>query len=229
MRFLLRPEIMKKRIKPSSLVESNNRQYNTIFSGVTLILSPDNGSDLPEFKMNRRTRPTVINTPAWAKEDCEDAIDDKLDNLRSCEAKVAILLHFVAVTGSNALATYVGGMTASSPLTYGNIGVPGVKLLTAPPPSPALLGGAESDFPVSGEKLPEEGCPTFSNHPRVRCPDLAPEAAAYNVLTVFFNGTPVARHYGGEVGVSPAPSSFWTSLTMTLSPQSRIHARPDRT
>ena len=174
---------------------------------MTLILSPDNGSDLPEFKMNH-TPPTVINTPIWAKEDCEDAIDDKLDNLRSCEAKVAILSHFVAVTGSNALATYVGGMTASSSAAFGNIGVSGMKLLTAPVPSPALLGGAEFDFPVSGKKIQEEGCPTFSNQPRVRCPDLTPEQAAYNVLTAFFNGTPVTRHYGGQVGASPAPVQF---------------------
>jgi hypothetical protein len=181
--------------------------YNTIFPGVTLILSPDNGSDLPEFNMNH-TPPSVINTPAWAKEDCEDAIVGKLDNLRSCEAKVAILSHFVDVTGSNALATYVGGMTASSSPTYGNIGVAGIKLLTAPPPSPALLGGAEFDFPVSGKLKEEEGCPTFSNHPRVRCPDLTPEEAEYNVLTAFFYGTPVARHYGGQPGSSPAPVQF---------------------
>jgi len=176
--------------------------YESIFHGVTLVLTPDSGSDMPEFKMNH-TAPLVIQTPPWANEDCAQSTE-----LRSCEAKVETLLYFVSATGPNAKATQVGGMTSRSQPAPGNIGLTGVKLLTSPSPSPALLGGAEFDFPVSGKDKEEEGCPTYSDHPRVRCPDLTPEEAAYNVLTAFFYGTPVARHYGGEIGSTPAPVQF---------------------
>jgi len=93
-------------------------------------------------------------------------------------------------------------MTAASPVTTGNIGVPGVKLLTAlsPPPSTPFLGGAEFDQPVSGPStLQSEGCP----NPNGGCPGLSVEEAAYNVMTVFFNGTPAATFYGGTVGTAP--------------------------
>ena len=115
----------------------------------------------------------------------------------SCEAKTEILSYFVTVTGSNQKGTQVGGMTASSPLTPGNIGVAGIKVLTAL--SPPFWGGAEFDFPVSGGSLQAEGCASSSGN----CPGLTVEQGAYNVMTVFFTGTPVAAFYGGTVGTAP--------------------------
>ncbi|HKM61259.1 MAG TPA: hypothetical protein VJY39_02095 [Acidisphaera sp.] len=176
--------------------------YESIFQGVTLVLSPGAGAGLPEFRMNH-TQPAIASSPPWAKEDCEDATD-----LRSCEAKVAVLSYFAAVAGNNAKATQVGGMTASSPRAFGDIGIAGVKLLAVPPASSALFGGAAFAQPVSGKNKEEEGCPTLTSKPRVSCLDLTPEEAAYNVLSVFFYGTPVARHYGGQIGPAPAPIQY---------------------
>ena len=81
----------------------------------------------------------------------------------SCEAKTEILSYFLTVTGSNGKGTQVGGMTASSQSTNGNIGVPGVKVLTSLAPAPAVpfVGGAEFDHPISESRTMEEtGCPT---------------------------------------------------------------------
>ena len=119
----------------------------------------------------------------------------------SCEAKTEILSNFVTVDGPNGKSTRVGGMTAASPVTLGDIGVPGIKLLTSlwPPPSPAFLGGAEFDLAVSNPKqVQQEGCP--NSNPTCT---LTPEEAAYNVMTVFFYGTPAAKFYGGTVGRAP--------------------------
>jgi uncharacterized protein (TIGR03437 family) len=106
----------------------------------------------------------------------------------------------VTVTGLNGKGTQVGGMTASSAVTIGNIGVQGVKVLTAlsPPPSPPFIGGAEFDIPVSGSDLEQEGCPDPSSN----CPGLSVAEGAYNVLTVFFTGTPAAAFYGGTAGTA---------------------------
>jgi len=170
--------------------------YETAFSGVTLVLSPDAGNDLPAFE------PTVTPHPdnTLFKRDCQHATKNQM----SCEAKTEVLSYFVTVAGPNGKSTQVGGMTASSPKTPGNIGIAGVKVLTslAPAPSPAFVGGAEFDFPVSSSNLQLEGCPSYPAH----CKDLTPEEAAFNVLTVFFYGTPAASSYDGTAG--PAPMRY---------------------
>jgi hypothetical protein len=171
--------------------------YESVFSGVTLFVGADSGNDLPRFGKN--ITPHLDNT--LFAQDCADSIHGAIDDLMSCEAKTEILSYFVAVKGSNAKATQVGGMTASNPASLGNIGIAGVKLLTSlsPPPSPSFLGGAEFDHPVSGpNNLQEEGCPDYPNV----CPGLTVEEAAYHVLTLFFNGTPTATRYGGTSGIA---------------------------
>ena len=180
-------------------------EYEKIFSGVTLFLGPDAGGDFPEFRWNS-TKPFHSDNTLFA-EDCSQAIIPPpppmlpLGDYRSCEAKTDILSYFVAEVGlnPNVKATQVGGMTASSATATGNIGVPGVKLLTSL--SPPLLGGAEFDKAVSGSVSDRQfvGCP----------PNLGPgctltiEEAAYYVLANFFNGTPVATYYGGALGSAP--------------------------
>jgi uncharacterized protein (TIGR03437 family) len=130
-----------------------------------------------------------------------DCANSPKTEIMSCEAKTEVLSYFVTVTGLNGKGTQVGGMTASSAVTIGNIGVQGVKVLTAlsPPPSPPFIGGAEFDFPVSGPDLEGEGCPDPSGN----CPGLSVAEGAYNVMTVFFTGTPAAAFYGGTVGTAP--------------------------
>jgi hypothetical protein len=179
--------------------ETTIDDYERIFWGVTLVLSPDAGNYLPELQT------TILDKPLYELE-CVPAKDPY-----SCAAKANILSDFLykgGGDGPNAKAARVGGMTAASPLTVEagklGIGIPGVKLLTVvqpsllPTPSP-LLSSAEFDHPVStGKDIQEEGCPSWP----MRChPDVTTEEAAYNVLTVFFSGTPVAAYYGGEKGV----------------------------
>jgi uncharacterized protein (TIGR03437 family) len=171
--------------------------YQSIFSGITLILTPDSGDDFPQYPGKVTPHPDNV---AFA-EDCALSISGVKNNLMSCEAKTEIISHFVASTGPNGKSTLVGGMTALSNLTIGDIGIPGVKLLTglSPAPSPPILGGAEFDFPVSSPNLQEEGCTVAGG----TCPGLSTEEGAYNVLTVFFNATPVGASYGGAAGAAP--------------------------
>jgi uncharacterized protein (TIGR03437 family) len=167
--------------------------YESIFSGVTLFIGADAGDDFPNF--SQTVTPHPDNTLFAV--DCSNS---PRTEIMSCEAKTEVLSYFVTVTGSNGKGTQVGGMTASSAVTIGNIGVQGVKVLTAlsPAPSPPFVGGAEFDIPVSGQDLQQEGCAAPSGN----CPGLSVEEGAYNVLTVFFTGTPPAAFYGGTVGAA---------------------------
>jgi uncharacterized protein (TIGR03437 family) len=167
-----------------------------IFTDVTLFLGPDAGQDLPTYGLTSVT-PHADNT-LFALE-CSTAVKAQLV---SCEAKTEILSYFVTVNGPNVKSTQVGGMTASSPSTNGNIGVPGVKTLTSLTPAPAVpfVGGAEFDFPISeSSTMQQTGCPSGNSD----CVGLTIEEAAYNVLTVFFNQTPAAAFYGGTAGTAP--------------------------
>ncbi len=168
--------------------------YESIFSGVTIFIGADAGNDFPNF--SQTITPHADNTLFAV--DCSSSPKSEI---MSCEAKTEVLSYFVKATGFNGKGTQVGGMTAASPVTPGNIGVQGVKVLTAlsPPPSPPFIGGAEFDIPVSGPDLQQEGCPDPSGN----CPGLSPVEGAYNVMTVFFTGTPAAAFYGGTVGTAP--------------------------
>ena len=170
--------------------------YESIFSGITLFLAPDAGNALPEYGDTVTVHP---DNTLYAQ-DCSDSINGTTHDGMSCEAKTEVLSYLVAEQGPNAKATQVGGLNAGNPDTLGDIGIAGVKLVTSltPPPS-SIAGGAQFDFPVSRETMQQEGCPTY---PKL-CSDLTPEEAAYNVLTVFFNLTPVAANYGGRSGSAP--------------------------
>jgi hypothetical protein len=174
--------------------------YEKIFRGLTLFISPDTGNDLPDFSQN--VTPHQDNILFY--QDCQNAIEGLNNSIMSCEAKTEILSNFIAAEGPNGKSTQVGGMTASSPVTLGDIGVPGIKLLTShwPPPSPRFLGGAEFDLAVSNPKqVQQEGCP--NSNPTCT---ITPEEAAYNVMTVFFYGTPAGKVFDGARG--PAPMQY---------------------
>jgi len=188
--------------------------YERIFAGVTLFLSPDSGSDLPKFEWNA-TLPMHSDNTLFAQ-DCSQAINSPLPyvdtNYRSCEAKTEILSYFVTVDGPNAKATQVGGMTATSPTCTGDIGLPGVKLLTSLPASSPFVGGAEFDKPVSGSRADrqEVGCPPIPGplctvgpvQPAPNCA-VTPEEAAFYVLANFFYGTPAAADWLEKPGTAP--------------------------
>lgn len=169
--------------------------YEHIFAGVTLVVTPDIGDDMPEIG----TLPTQDESaPLWN-------LDCAWNQTVSCEAKAQILANFVAAQGPNAKATDVGGMTASSVLTKGDIGLPGVKVLTSMPQSPPFLGGAEFDYAVSEERTRQaEGCPTRPTpNNKKPCDPLTTVEATFNVLRVLFDGTEVGDSYGGARGTEP--------------------------
>jgi hypothetical protein len=168
-------------------------QYESIFTGVTLVLTPDASDDLPEFKSNP-WQASPFTSPVYPV-DCTATATP-----RSCEAKAEIISYFITATGPNGKATLVGGLTASSDTAFGNIGMPGVRLVTSLSPPfgpPAIFGGAEVDHPISGsEKLRQEtGCPTDKPPNATTCTGLTQEEAEANVLYEFFYGTPAAAHF----------------------------------
>lgn len=166
-----------------------------IFTGVTLFLGPDAGNDFPNYSQNVTPHP---DNTLFAV----DCASPPSNELMSCEAKTEILSYFLTVTGPNGKGTQVGGMTASSSLTPGNIGIAGVKVLTGltPPPAIPLIGGAEFDAAVSSAStLQQQGCP----NPNGGCTGLTIEEGAYNSFNAFFYGTPAAAFYGGVAGAAP--------------------------
>ena len=168
--------------------------HEKIFSGVTLFIGADAGNDFPGF--GKTIAPHADNT-LYAV-DCASVVKAEI---MSCEAKTEVLSYFLTATGPNGKGTQTGGMTASVLKTPGDIGAAGVKVLSGltPPPAVAFSAGAEFDYPVSSQNLQQEGCADPSGN----CPGLTPEQAAYNVLTVFFYGTPAAAFYGGAIGSAP--------------------------
>jgi hypothetical protein len=171
--------------------------YQALFSGLTLILSPDAGDALPEFK---KQNPVVAPPPPAAvplfEQDCSQAIAGTRNDLRSCEAKSEIISNFINSWGVNAKSTEVGGMTASSPAATGDINVPGIKLLTVlVPPRYSILAGAQFDHRVSNLS-DNEGCTVAEGAP---C-SVTIEEAGYNVLGIFFATTPAAQDFGAVGG-----------------------------
>jgi hypothetical protein len=174
--------------------------YEGIFSGITLTLSPDGGKDLPELDITPPDDPRQL-----FYNECK-----RTPTPHSCTAKTEVIDYFMNATCTTSLscvngkAARVGGLTASSKDSLGNIGIAGVKLLTAwpPPPSPPLLGGAEFDTHVSGNLTQRTGCPDYSSktNPPTVCSGLTVEEAAYNVMTALFNHTPAAPYFIGTVG-----------------------------
>ena len=165
-------------------------QYEAIFTGVTLVLTPDASDDLPEFT-NNTWQKSPFTSPVYPV-DCST-----MKYPRSCEAKAEIISYFIVAAGPNGKATSVGGLTAASDTAFGDIGMAGVRLVTSLSPqigSPTIFGGAEFDHPISGkEELKQDtGCPTDKPPQNQTCKGLTPEEAEAEVLYDFFYGTPAA-------------------------------------
>lgn len=169
--------------------------YEDIFQNVTLILIPDAGNDFPfqDTPLPNPLQPLHADNALYEMGDCSS------NPSVSCEAKAEILSNFRDAPGPNGKATQVGGMRAASATAVGDLGVGGVKLFAS---LPRMMGGASFDHPVSpntqgGRRtLQIEGCPTYSrpNHLQT-CDSLTTEAAAYNVLRVFFDDTPYYQDF----------------------------------
>jgi hypothetical protein len=193
--------------------------YERIFleSKLTLILTPDDYKQMPEFAGTSTSLPL----PRLNKElalDFANFYNDNCNNVTlpvSCQTKATVAFYFaihpipLSITGNITKGTSVGGMTARSPLSTGQIDVPGVKLLTADPspftangvllPGGPLLGGAEFDheltkfnltdnsyepstnafYPVS-DNFQDQAClQTQIQSNRCACPNTPPNCVGY--------------------------------------------------
>ncbi len=206
--------------------------YEQIFStsNLTLVLVADAGRGLPDlgFPPDPNKQPILgVNLPIYnallphGKTQRSLLPDDcGMTPSVSCQAKVEVLSHFAApASGSQPSylkATQVGGMTASSNTTPGNISVIGVKILTSSQllqktaPWTPLLGGSQFDHPVSsGQFVREEGCAKGGP------PCTLAEEKALNVLNVFFNCTPAGTNPSSAYGNTFATSCSSTSAPLT--------------
>jgi len=128
-----------------------------------------------------------------------------------CAAETTILAYFADPQhgGNNAKATQESGLGAVAieihPLGGGDLDAHGIKWLaqntstgSAPLPGTSnvvsrVLGGLQFDTSFSASPQ-TEGCPQLGGCPTNN--PISPEQAFYNVLQVYFDGTPVGAAYG---------------------------------
>ncbi len=111
-------------------------------------------------------------------------------------AQASIVSSFAAHSvGLNAKATQTSGMKACRE-TEG--GIKGVKELSSSAP---ILAGAQFDTSFS-QKPNAEGCKASCNKEAPVCQSVTPAQALYNVLAVYFDGTPAGDRYGALTGVA---------------------------
>jgi len=167
--------------------------YGQVFNGITLIVNPDVGG-FPDFSQNFPAPPRTDSL--YYNGDCPDAD-------MNCAAVTMIISHFIdpSIDRADAKSNQTGGMKAFT--SEKDLGVSGVKLLSGMTAqlgsSSQILGGEQFDHPFSSDAS-DEGCPT-----KDKCPadSISPEQAEYNVLRVFFDGTPAADSFGGTPGTVP--------------------------
>ena len=113
-------------------------------------------------------------------------------------AQAAIVSSFAAhAVGTNAKATQTSGMKACRE-TEG--GIKGVKELSQSASyAPPMLGGAQFDTSFS-QKPATEGCKASCDAEAPACRGVTPAQALNNVLSVYFDGTPVGDQYGASKG-----------------------------
>ncbi len=170
--------------------------YGQIFSGLTLTVATGDG--LPNFTPGTDYTIPYPFTPACPRPDMV------------CLSQAQILSHFIepSVGGPNAKATQTSGMEASraNPTQpQPDMGVAGVKILSQATalftsPSAQILGGAQFNTSFSNAPV-VEGCLADCSVPPGDM--ISPEQAEYNVLYVYFYGTPVASFFGGVTGTVP--------------------------
>jgi len=158
--------------------------YGEVFSGLTLVATTGNG--LPKLSMAGPFTP-----PSPFGPDCTGA--DNID----CQAETTILSHFVGpdVGGANGKATQTSGLEVHDGKGNGYLGVIGVRFLSQltmglGSASTRILGGAQFNKSVADNPTTEGGSPVV-------------EQGLYNVLRLFFTGTPVGSEFGGIIGTAP--------------------------
>jgi hypothetical protein len=190
-------------------------KYQSIFSGLTLFLGPDAANDWPTFGQTQAKEHKEEKALDLYDIDCSQAVIGGKNYKVSCEAKTQVIALFLDSKGPNQKATQVGGLKGASSIEPGNIGVAGVKILTAANPphwtAPLAIGGAEFDHAVSH---PKDGVGCLGK--QGKC-DLSPEDAATNVLHAFFANTPVGEDYpdaGEHNGVKGSQKIYYLDVPL---------------
>jgi hypothetical protein len=115
-------------------------------------------------------------------------------------AQTTIVSSFAAhAVGANAKATQTSGMKACRET---EAGIKGVKeMASSGSYSPPILGGAQFDTSFS-QKPANEGCKASCKADAAACQSVTPAQALSNVLSVYFDGTPVGDQYGAAKGAA---------------------------
>jgi hypothetical protein len=117
---------------------------------------------------------------------------------KSAQAKVVSSFAAHAV-GANAKATQTSGMKACRET---EAGIKGVKELASNRSySPPILGGAQFNTSFS-QKPAAEGCKASCKADAPACQSITPAQALSNVLSVYFDGTPIGDLYGASTGAA---------------------------
>jgi hypothetical protein len=187
--------------------------YGAAFSNLTLVVTTGNG--LPNFlDANGDSYTNNYLVPPGFCPDCALANTNAQANIMDCAAETTILAYFADPQhgGNNAKAAQEDGMSAAGihlhPLGGGDLGHYGIKWLAqntmsgnAPLPGTTnvvsrVLGGlqvgGDMGMAVITQNPLTEGCPMVFGD----CTNISPEQAICNVLTTYFEGTPVGSDYG---------------------------------
>ena len=179
--------------------------FGAAFTNVTLCVST--GGGLPNFLDTNGVCYTNYSVPPGFAPDCADT---NLAIIMDAAAEATILAYFADPQngGKNSKASQADGLTASQinlhPLGGGDLGPYGVKWLaqststgSAPLPGSSnvvsqVLGGLQLHSGIAANPQSEGcnqpgGCPT--NAP------ISPQQALYNILQVYFDGTPLGGSY----------------------------------
>ncbi len=113
-------------------------------------------------------------------------------------AHESVLAYFAShPVGNNAKATQTSGMKACRSTEQG---IRGVKHMSADTSlSPRVLGGAQLDTSFSRSPA-KEGCPASCDEATPSCAGISPDQALANVLSVYFDDTPLGPVYGSTRG-----------------------------
>jgi hypothetical protein len=152
--------------------------YGQIFQGLTLIATT--GSGLPNFVKSDFPPPTGF-------------ADACLKQNMDCAAETTILSYFIQSTvgGNNYKATQTSGLEALRGTQHHDLGLTSVEILSSDASiSPRILGGAQFNTDVTHQPEKEGNAST-------------PEQALFNVLQVYFAGTPAAHFYCEAAGTIP--------------------------
>jgi hypothetical protein len=189
--------------------------FGNAFTNLTLTATT--GSGLPNFDDTNGNPLGNYSVPPGFSPICADT---NLARIMDCAAETTILAYFMDPQhgGNNAKAVQEDGLGANGihvhPLGGGDLGSYGIKWLAqnsssgnSPLPGTSnvvsrVLGGLQTGGTIT-PNADTEGCNQFGGG----CTNLSPEQAIYNVLTVFFDGTPVGSNYGSPYGTPPIITS----------------------